>query len=52
VKKLLTGSGSADKAQVQRAIQFELKLDHLLEPNDVADAFAIALCHYYTAAPR
>jgi len=48
IKKLLTGSGKASKEQVQHAIRHELGLDHVLEPNDVADAFAVALCHYYT----
>jgi crossover junction endodeoxyribonuclease RuvC len=49
VKRLLTGSGKASKDQVQRAIQNELRLDRLLEPNDVADAAAVALCHYYVS---
>jgi crossover junction endodeoxyribonuclease RuvC len=49
IKKLLTGSGKASKDQVQRAIQNELRLDRLLEPNDVADAAAVALCHFYTS---
>lgn len=48
VKKLLTGSGSATKEQVQRAVQRELRLEKLLEPNDVADATGVALCHYYS----
>ncbi|MDZ4781279.1 MAG: crossover junction endodeoxyribonuclease RuvC [Planctomycetia bacterium] len=47
VKKLLTGSGRAPKEQVQRAVQRELRLDQLPEPADVADALAIALCHYH-----
>ncbi len=47
VKKVLTGSGRAPKAQVQRAIRFELGLASLPEPADVADALAIALCHHY-----
>lgn len=47
VKKVLTGSGRAPKTQVQRAIRFELGLSTLPEPPDVADALAIALCHYY-----
>lgn len=47
VKKVLTGSGRAPKAQVQRAIRFELGLAALPEPPDVADALAIALCHHY-----
>ena len=49
IKRLLTGSGKAGKEQVQRAIQNELHLAALLEPNDVADAAAVALCHYYCA---
>jgi crossover junction endodeoxyribonuclease RuvC len=48
IKKLLTGSGKASKEQVQLAIQRELRLDTVLEPNDVADAFAVALCHYHS----
>lgn len=48
MKKLLTGSGTASKEQVQLAIQRELGLPSLLEPNDVADACAIALCHYHS----
>jgi crossover junction endodeoxyribonuclease RuvC len=47
VKKILTGNGRAKKDQVQRAVQRELKLKQLPEPPDVADALAIALCHYY-----
>lgn len=48
IKRLLTGSGKATKDQVQRAIKTELGLNCLLEPHDVADAFAVALCHYYS----
>jgi len=49
VKRLLTGSGKASKEQIQHAIRQELALDKVLEPNDVADAFAVALCHYHSA---
>ncbi len=49
VKKLLTGSGRAPKSQVQMAIYRELRLDAQPDPPDVADALAIALCHYYSA---
>ena len=37
----------APKEQVQRAVQRELRLEKLPEPPDVADALAIALCHYH-----
>ncbi len=44
VKKHLTGSGRASKAQVQRAIAATLNLPRLPEPHDVADALAVAIC--------
>jgi crossover junction endodeoxyribonuclease RuvC len=47
VKKTITGNGRAPKDQVQRTIQRELGLACLPEPADVADALAVALCHYY-----
>lgn len=45
VKKLLTGNGRAPKTQMQAAVQLQLQLARPLEPADVADALAIALCH-------
>src|SRR3989304_4476645 len=39
----------APKRQTQRATQTELGLDSPPEPHDVADALAVALCHYYAA---
>lgn len=48
VKKILTGNGRSPKDQMQRAIARELGLAQPPEPADVADALAIALCHYYT----
>lgn len=47
IKKTITGNGRAPKDQVQRTIQRELGLAKLPEPADVADALAVALCHYY-----
>lgn len=47
IKRVLTGSGRASKSQIQRAIQRELGLPELPAPADVADALAVALCHYY-----
>jgi crossover junction endodeoxyribonuclease RuvC len=44
VKKSITGSGRADKAQMQRAIQSLFSLPEPPEPPDVADALAIAVC--------
>jgi crossover junction endodeoxyribonuclease RuvC len=47
IKRILTGAGRASKEQMQRAIQRELRLPQLPDPPDVADALAVALCHYY-----
>lgn len=49
VKMLLCGTGAADKKQVQRMVQLTLNLDKKPEPDDVADAVAIAICHHKTA---
>ena len=44
VKKAVSGSGRADKAQVQRAVQMLLELPESAQA-DAADALAIAYCH-------
>lgn len=45
IKKLLTGSGKAEKDQIQRAVALELHLATPPNPPDVADALALAICH-------
>jgi crossover junction endodeoxyribonuclease RuvC len=52
IKKTLTGNGRAPKLQMQHAIMTELGLDRLPEPHDVADACAVALCHYHISRNR
>lgn len=47
IKKTITGSGRATKDQVQRAVTRELGLTAVPEPPDVADALAVALCHFH-----
>lgn len=49
VKMILCGTGAADKKQVQRMVQLTLNLDKKPEPDDVADAVAIGICHQKTA---
>ena len=48
IKRMLTGSGKASKEQIQFAIKNEFHLEEILEPNDVADASAVALCLYHS----
>lgn len=47
VKRLLTGSGRADKGQMQRAVQRELGLATLPQPADAADALAVAITDWH-----
>ena len=45
VKQAVVGYGRADKQQVQRMVAMLLELATPPEPNDAADALAIAICH-------
>ena len=49
VKNSLVGSGRASKLQIQKAITSRLQLNRIPEPNDVADALALAICHWQIA---
>ena len=44
-KLAVTGNGSSSKAQVQKMMQLILGLPQAPEPEDAADALALALCH-------
>jgi len=52
VKRALTGNGRAGKRQVQRVVQQLLALRRLPEPDHVADALAVALCHHLSSPCR
>lgn len=45
VKQSVTGYGRADKKQVQLMVKNILKLREIPQPDDTADAIAIAICH-------
>jgi crossover junction endodeoxyribonuclease RuvC len=45
VKQAITGSGRADKKQMQEMIKRLLDLDEVPKPDDAADGLSIALCH-------
>lgn len=45
VKSAITGSGRADKEQVQLALATQLGMAALPRPLDASDALAVALCH-------
>jgi len=45
IKQAIVGYGRAPKRQVQLALKMLLELDTVPEPEDAADAIAVALCH-------
>jgi len=47
VKQAITGSGRADKRQIQEMIKRLLRLKEIPHPDDAADALSIALCHIH-----
>lgn len=49
-KRAVVGYGGASKFQVQGMVQRLLKLASLPEPEDAADALALAICHAQSAA--
>ena len=49
VKQAVVGYGKADKLQMQEMVRLVLGLPYPPQPDDAADALAIALCHAQTA---
>jgi crossover junction endodeoxyribonuclease RuvC len=47
IKQAITGTGHADKQQMQEMITRLLGLDELPRPDDAADGLSIALCHIH-----
>jgi crossover junction endodeoxyribonuclease RuvC len=45
IKQRVTSYGASSKEQVQEMVRLQLGLQHAPEPNDAADALAVALCH-------
>jgi crossover junction endodeoxyribonuclease RuvC len=49
VKQAIAGYGRATKDQVQQMVRMLLGLDNVPQPDDAADAIAIAICHIHSA---
>ena len=45
IKQAVTGYGKADKHQVQTMVKMLLRMDEIAQPDDAADAIAVALTH-------
>lgn len=52
VKEAVVGYGAAAKQQVQYMVQRLLRLDALPQPDDAADALAVAICHAHSCTMR
>jgi len=48
VKQALTGYGRASKEQMQQMVRLLLSLESIPQPDDVADALAVAICHAHS----
>jgi crossover junction endodeoxyribonuclease RuvC len=49
IKQTVVGYGNAEKHQVQEMVRVLLALKAVPEPNDAADALAVAICHFHHA---
>ncbi len=45
IKQQITGYGQSDKQQVQEMVKIQLGLQERPQPDDAADALAVAICH-------
>ena len=45
VKLRVTNYGASSKEQIQEMVRLQLRLTQIPQPNDAADALAVALCH-------
>jgi len=48
VKLAVVGYGNADKRQVQQMVKVLLGLSDIPQPDDAADALAVAICHLHS----
>jgi crossover junction endodeoxyribonuclease RuvC len=48
VKQSVVGYGKADKKQIQQMVKVLLNLPEIPQPDDAADALAVAICHSHT----
>jgi crossover junction endodeoxyribonuclease RuvC len=50
VKKAITGYGRATKEQIQQMVRLLLSLETVPQPDDAADALAVAICHAHSSS--
>ena len=52
IKQTVVGYGAAEKHQVGEMVRILLRLNEPPKPHDVADALAIAICHFHHAGAK
>lgn len=52
IKQAVVGYGRAEKTQIQQMVRMLLQLDFIPQPDDAADALAVAICHAHSARMR
>ncbi len=45
IKRVVTNYGASSKEQVQEMVRLQLGMAEIPQPNDAADALAVAICH-------
>jgi crossover junction endodeoxyribonuclease RuvC len=48
IKQAVVGYGNAEKSQVQQMVKILLNLEEIPEPDDAADALAVAICYLHS----
>ncbi len=52
IKQAVAGYGNAEKLQVQQMVRVLLRLVEMPQPDDAADALAVAICHLHSSRMR
>ena len=52
IKQAIVGYGGAEKKQIQHMVRTLLEMDSIPQPDDAADALAIAICHLHSMPMR
>ncbi|MDO9547189.1 MAG: crossover junction endodeoxyribonuclease RuvC, partial [Pelolinea sp.] len=48
IKQAVVGYGKATKKQVQQMVKILLSMENTPQPDDAADALAVAICHIHS----
>lgn len=52
IKQAIVGYGGAEKKQIQQMVRTLLEMESIPQPDDAADALAVAICHLHSMPMR